>query len=88
MQSVLLQFIRTLLLFLSESLFIKQDKTARHLDFFSKCSKKVFLIFFDKTDESMGFYDGKTTTTMSLLRSDPDSVDGETSVCGTDSNHE
>ena len=31
----------------------------------------------------MGLYNGKTTTTMPLLRSDPDSVDGETSGFGT-----
>ena len=34
----------------------------------------------------MGLYNGKTTTTMSLLCSDPDSVDGETSGFGTASN--
>ena len=33
------------------------------------------------------FY-GKTTTTMPVLCSDPDSVDGETSRFGTASNHE
>ena len=47
-------------------------------DNFSKFSK-VFLIFFDKTHESKGLYNGKTTTTIPLLCSDPDSVDGETS---------
>ena len=36
----------------------------------------------------MGLYNGKTTTTMPLLCSDPDSVDGETSGFGTASNHE
>ena len=36
----------------------------------------------------MGLYNGKTTTTMSLLCSDPDSVDGETLGFGTASNHE
>ena len=36
----------------------------------------------------MGLYNGKTTTTMLLLCSDPDSVDGETSGLGTASNHE
>ena len=55
---------------------------------FSKFSKKVFLIFFDKTHESMGLYNVKTTATMPLLCSDPDSVDGETSGLGTASNHE
>ena len=34
------------------------------------------------------FIMGKTTTTMPLLCSDPDSVDGETSGFGTASNHE
>ena len=51
-------------------------------------SKKVFLIFFDKTYESMGHHNWKTTATMPLLCSDPDSVDGETSGFGTASNHE
>ena len=78
-----------MLLFLFESLCIQQDKTTRHLGIiFSKFSKKVFLIFFDKTYESMGLYNGKTTTNMPLLCSDPDSVDGETSGFGTASNHE
>ena len=36
----------------------------------------------------MGLYNGKTTTTMLLLFSDPDSVDGESSGFGTTSNHE
>ena len=36
----------------------------------------------------MGLYNGKTITTMPLLCSDPDSVDGETSGFGTASNHE
>ena len=36
-------------------------------------------MFFDKTYESMGLYNGKTTTTIPLLCSDTDSVDGETS---------
>ena len=36
----------------------------------------------------MGLYNGKTTTTMPLLCSDPDSVDGKTSGFGTASNHE
>ena len=36
----------------------------------------------------MGLYNGKTTTTMPLLCSDPDSVDGESSGFGTASNHE
>ena len=36
----------------------------------------------------MGFYNGKTTTTMPLLCSDPESVDGETSGFGRASNHE
>ena len=36
----------------------------------------------------MGLYNGKTTTTMPLSCSDPDSVDGETSGFGTASNHE
>ena len=31
----------------------------------------------------MGLYNGKMTTTMPLLCSDPDSVDGETSGFGT-----
>ena len=83
-----LRFIRTLLLFF-ESSFIQQDKTTRHLGIiFQKFSKKVFSIFFDKNHESMGFYHGKTTTTMPLLCSDPDSVDGETSGFGTASNYE
>ena len=34
----------------------------------------------------MGLYNGKTTTTIPLLCSDPDSVDGETSGFGTASN--
>ena len=75
--------------FLFESLCIQQGKTTRHLGiFFSKFSKQVFLIFFDKTHESMGLYNGKTTTTVPLSCSDPDSVDGETSRFGTASNHE
>ena len=79
-QSVFLRFIWTLLLFLFEVLCIQQDKTTRHLGIiFSKFSKKEFLIFFDKTHESMGLYNGKMTTTMPLLCYDPDSVDGETS---------
>ena len=60
-------------------------------DIFSKFSKKVFLIFlifFDKTHESMGLYNVKTTTTMPQSCSDPDSVDGETSRLVTASNHE
>ena len=57
-------------------------------DIFLKFSMKVFLIFFDKTHESMVLYNGKTTTTMTLLCGDPDSVDGETSGFGTASNHE
>ena len=36
----------------------------------------------------MGLYNGKTTTTMPLLCSNPDSVDGESSGFGTASNHE
>ena len=36
----------------------------------------------------MGLYNWKTTTSMLLLFSDPDSVDGETSGFGTASNHE
>ena len=36
----------------------------------------------------MGLYNVKTTATMPLLCSDPDSVDGETSGLGTASNHE
>ena len=36
----------------------------------------------------MGLYNGKTTTTMSLLCCDPDVVDGETSGFGTASNHD
>ena len=36
----------------------------------------------------MGLYYGKTTTTMPLLCSDPDSVDGEKSRFGTASYHE
>ena len=36
----------------------------------------------------MGLYNGKTTTTMPLLCSDLDSIDGETSGFGTASNHE
>ena len=88
-QSVLLRFIRKLLLFLFKSLCIQQDKTTRHLGIiFLKFSTKVFLIFSDKTHESMGLYNGKTTTTMPLLCSDPDSVDGETSGFGTASNHD
>ena len=55
-------------------------------DIFSKCFKKVFLIFFDKTHESMVLYNGKTT--MPLLCGDPDSVDGETSGFGTASDPE
>ena len=66
-----------------------KTKTTRQLGiFFSKFSKKVFLIFFDKTHESMGLYNGKTTTTMPLLCCDPHSVDGETSGFGTASNHD
>ena len=34
----------------------------------------------------MGFYNGKTTTTMPLLCSETDSVNGETSGYGTASN--
>ena len=34
----------------------------------------------------MGLYKGKTITTLPLLCSDPDSVDGETSGFGTASN--
>ena len=57
--------------------------------FFSKLLiKKVFLIIFDKTHESMGLYNVKTTTTRPQSCSDPDSVDGETSGLGTASNHE
>ena len=36
----------------------------------------------------MGLYNEKTTTTMPLLCSNLDSVDGETSGFGTASNHE
>ena len=36
----------------------------------------------------MGLYNGKTTTTMPLSCSDPDSVDGETLGFGTVSDHE
>ena len=36
----------------------------------------------------MRLYNGKTTTTMPLFCSDPDSIDGETSGFGTASNHE
>ena len=36
----------------------------------------------------MGLYNGKTTMTMPLLCSDPDSVDWETLGFGTASNHE
>ena len=36
----------------------------------------------------MGLYNGETTTTMPLLCSDPDSVDGERSGFGTASNLE
>ena len=36
----------------------------------------------------MGLYNGKMTTIMPLLCCDPDSVDGETSGFGTDSNHD
>ena len=50
--------------------------------------KKVFLIVFNKIHESMGLYNGKTTTTKPLFCSDPDSVDGETSGLGTARNHE
>ena len=69
MQSVFLRFIRTFLLFLFKSLcIILQDKTTRHLGIiFSKFFKKVFLIFFDKTHESIGLYSEKTTTNMPLF---------------------
>ena len=55
---------------------------------FPKFYKKVFLMFFDKTHESKGLYNGKKTTTMPLLCCDLDSVDGETSGFGTASNHD
>ena len=64
--------------------------TARqnHKTFGDIFSKKVFLIFFNKTHESMGLYNGKTTTTIPLFCSDPDSVAGETSEFGTANNLE
>ena len=57
-------------------------------DSFFKIVEEGIINLFDKTHESMGLYNGKTTTNMLPLCSDPDSVDGETSEFGTAINHE
>ena len=56
--------------------------------FFSKFLEEGILNLFDKTHESMGLCNVKTTTTMPLSCSDQDSVDEETSGLGAASNHE
>ena len=55
-------------------------------DNFFKIFLEGILNLFDKTHESMGLYNGKTTTTIPLSCSDPDSLDGETLGFGTASN--